>query len=170
MPSNFSQLRLSAPPTKLLDHFTDTDTDTVTDTNSPYWISIDSPRSPIVTNSYTIRATDIPIDSARTRELDRHILMTSIPFHTLTSLLEVGSGTLTVCTGIALRPKRTLNEGADPTTDLTRSSPSSPELLLHAAGPNSDGVLFSETAGISGGESGSDPNLAGVDRHGPDAN
>jgi hypothetical protein len=66
--------------------------------------------------------------------------------------------------------KLTLDEGVDPTTDLTRSSPSSPVLLLHPAGPSSDGVLFADTAGISGGESGSDQNLAGVDRHGPDTN
>jgi hypothetical protein len=73
-------------------------------------------------------------------------------------------------TGVALRSKLTLDEDVDPTTDLTRSSPSSPVRVLHAAGPNSGCVLFADTAGISGGESGSDQNLAGVDRHGPDAN
>jgi hypothetical protein len=51
----------------------------------------------------------VSLDSARTRELDAHILLTSDPFHTLTYSLEVGSGTLTDRTGIALRPKLTLD-------------------------------------------------------------
>jgi hypothetical protein len=94
--------------------YTDTIAPTPTPTQIlPHLIANLSPRSPIVTNSHPIRATDIPIDSARTREfeLDAHILLTSDPFRTLTSSLEVGSGTRTDGTrsGVALRPKLTLD-------------------------------------------------------------
>jgi hypothetical protein len=123
-----------------------------------------------MTNSFPIRATDLPIDSDRTRKPGTHLLITSDPFHTLTYSLEVGSGTLADGTGVALRPKLTLDEDTDFTADLIRSSPSSPVLLLQPAGTNSGSVLFADTARIPGGESESDPNLAGVDRHGPDAN